>query len=91
MKKKKKIEEEVERLKTTNIKPTEELNNFLLKYGTNTVNYGIKLSELLKRTELDYEKLSEIDKDRPNLAENVWKEAEIMIKYYYLKILIIMR
>ena len=81
LEKKKKIEEEVDRLKTTNIKPTEELNNFLIKYGTNTVNYGVKLSELLKRTELDYGKLAEIDKDRPNLEESVWKEAEIMIKY----------
>ena len=81
LEKKKKIEDEVERLKTTNIKPTEELNKFLTKYGTNTVNYGVKLSELLKRSELDYEKLTEIDKNRPNLEENVWKEAEIMIKY----------
>ncbi len=79
--KKKQIEEEVERLKTTNIKPTDELNEFLTKYGTNTVTGGVKLAELLKRTELDYEKLAEIDKDRPILDKAIWKEAEIMIKY----------
>ncbi len=81
LEKKKQIEEEIERLKTTNIKPTEELNQFLIKYGTNTVTGGVKLAELLKRTELDYEKLTEIDKNRPKLEKAIWKEAEIMIKY----------
>ena len=79
--KKQKIKEEIERLQTTNIKPTEELNNFLTKYGTNTTTAGVKLAELLKRTELDYEKLAEIDKNRPDLERSVWKEAEIIIKY----------
>ena len=81
LEKKEQINSEIERLKSTNIKPTEELNNFLIKYNTNTVTGGVKLAELLKRTELDYEKLSEIDKDRPDLDKAVWKEAEIMIKY----------
>jgi len=79
--KKEKIEKEVERLLTTNIKPTDELNNFLKKYGTAPTTVGLKLAELLKRTELDYETLTEIDKDRPDLEKSIWKEAEIMIKY----------
>ena len=79
--KKNKIDDEIERLRTTNIKPSDELNQFLNKYGTNSVTSGVKLAELLKRTELDYEKLAEIDKDRPNLEKSIWKEAEIMIKY----------
>ena len=79
--KKKQIEEEIERLKTTNIKPTDELNSFLKKNGTSEVTGGVKLAELLKRTELDYEKLAEIDINRPELDRSVWKEAEIMIKY----------
>lgn len=81
LEKKHKIQEEIERLQTTNIKPTEELNEFLRKYGTAPTTVGLKLAELLKRTELDYEKLSEIDKNRPELPQSVWKEAEIMIKY----------
>ena len=79
--KKEQIQTEVERLQNTNIKPTEELNQFLEKYGTAKTTVGLKLAELLKRTELDYEKLAEIDKDRPVLDQSVWKEAEIMIKY----------
>ncbi len=75
------IRQEIERLKTTNVKPTKELNEFLVKHGTSEVNAGVKLAELLKRTELTYEKLAEIDKDRPNLDKQVTEEAEIMIKY----------
>ena len=79
--KREKIQKEVERLRTTNIKPTEELNQFLTRYNTAPTTVGLKLAELLKRTELDYEKLSEIDKNRPELEPCIWKEAEIMIKY----------
>ncbi len=79
--KKKKIEEEIERLKTTNIKPNEENNKFLREHGTTEIIVGTKLSELLKRTELTYENLKEIDKERPELDRQVYEEAEIMIKY----------
>lgn len=81
LEKKAQIQEEIERLQTTNIKPTEELNSFLEKYGTSRTTSGLKLAELLRRTEIDYEKLGEIDKNRPELPQSVWKEAEIMIKY----------
>ncbi|MGN1298576.1 MAG: tRNA uridine-5-carboxymethylaminomethyl(34) synthesis enzyme MnmG [Candidatus Scatovivens sp.] len=79
--KKKKIEKEIERLKSTNLRPTEKLNNFLEKNNTSRVNTGIKLSDLLKRTELNYNKLSEIDENRPKLPKEVTEEVEIMIKY----------
>ena len=79
--KKEKIAKEIERLRTTNIKPTEELNNFLKKHGTSPVDCGMKLAELLKRTELTYEKLEEIDINRPELDRQIVNEVEIMIKY----------
>lgn len=79
--KKREIEQEIERLKTTNIKPTNELNEFLRKHNTSEVTAGVKLAELMKRTELNYENLKEIDKNRPELDFQVAKEAEIMIKY----------
>lgn len=79
--KRKEIEEEIERLKTTNIKPNEENNKFLREHGTTEITAGTKLSELLKRTELTYENLKEIDKERPKLDRQVYEEAEIMIKY----------
>ena len=75
------IEKEVERLKAKTIKPTEEVNKVLEKYGSSTINNGIKLSELLKRTELSYKALEEIDVDRPKLTRQEAEEVEIQIKY----------
>ena len=79
--KKKQIESEIERINGTVIKPTKKVNEVLKKYNTTEINSGVRLSELLKRTELDYEKLKEIDSTRPELDKQVAEEVEIMIKY----------
>ena len=81
LEKKKQIEDEIERLKTTNIKPTEENNKFFVEHNSSTITAGTKVAELLKRTELNYEMLGEIDKNRPELDAQVKEEVEIMIKY----------
>ena len=81
LEKKKQIEDEIERLRTTNIKPSEENNKFLVEQNTTSITAGTKLAELLKRTELTYDKLKEIDKERPVLDKQVIEEVEIMIKY----------
>ena len=75
------IEKEIERLKTTTIKPEEKVNQFLKKYNSSELNVGIKLSDLLKRTELNYEKLAEIDENRPTLTKAEKEQVEIQIKY----------
>ena len=51
------------------------------KYGTSAINNGVHLADLLKRTELTYEVLNEIDKNRPALSEDIKEEVEIMVKY----------
>ena len=79
--KKSQIEQEVERLSNTIIKPSKETNEFLIKMGTTEISTGVKLSELLKRTEINYESLKKIDKDRPDLELQVQNEVEIMVKY----------
>ena len=79
--KKKKIEKEIQRLKSINVGPTKKINEFLEKNNTSKLNTGAKLSDLLKRTELNYEKLGEIDENRPKLPKEVTEEVEIMIKY----------
>ncbi len=81
LEKKAQIEAEVERLKNTNIKPNEENNSVLVTRGTTPITSGTKMSDLLKRTELNYENLKEIDVDRPVLDRQVWEEVEIMVKY----------
>ena len=75
------IEKEIERLKSKTIKPTENVNKFLQENESSTINNGVKLSELLKRTELNYEKLEQIDEDRPKLTKQEIEEVEIQIKY----------
>ena len=79
--KRRNIGKEVDRLKAKTIKPTAEVNDFLEKHNSSIINNGIKLSELLKRTELKYEELLEIDEDRPKLSKQEAQEVEIQIKY----------
>ncbi len=81
LKKKELIEKEVERLKNTVIRPCDEVNNLLEKYNSSKINTGIKLSDLIKRSELNYNCLKEIDKKRKELPDSVIEEAEIEIKY----------
>jgi len=75
------IEEEIKRLKKTIIAPTEKVNDFLIKMGTTPISTGMFLSDLLKRTELTYESLKEIDILREELPKSVKEEVEIEIKY----------
>ena len=79
--KKSNIEKEIERLKSTVVKPTEEVNRFLESHGTTRLSTGAKMSELLKRTEITYADLLEIDKERPELSLQEKEEVEIQIKY----------
>ena len=79
--KKKKIEKEIERIKTTTVKPTAEVNEFLKKYNTSTISNGVKLADLLRRSELTYKNLEEIDGNRPILSEEIAQEVEIQVKY----------
>ena len=81
LKKKENIEKEIERLKKTVVKPTEEVNDFLKRKGTTPLSTGSKLSELLKRTEITYEDLNEIDNLRPELSKQEKEEVEIQVKY----------
>ena len=79
--KKEKIDKEINRLNNTIIKPTVRVNEFLEKNSTSKISNGVRLSDLIKRSELSYKKLIEIDENRPNLPEDVAAEVEIQVKY----------
>ena len=79
--KREKIEQEKERINKKVIKPTEKVNKFLKEHNSSPIDNGVKLAELLRRTELTYKMLAEIDDDRPELSEQVKEEVEIQIKY----------
>ena len=81
LKKKQSIEEEIERVRGVIIKPTKEVNEFLKRYNSSELTTGASLADLVKRTELTYENLKEIDPNRPELEEQVIKEVGIELKY----------
>ena len=81
LKKKENIEKEVERLNNTVIKPTEKVNQFLRENESSEITAGVRLAELLKRTELTYNKLKEIDENRPKLTKMEAEEVQIQVKY----------
>ena len=75
------IKNEVERLKKLTVKPQKEVNELLKKAGTSELTTGTKMSELLKRTEINYDMLETIDQERPILTKQEKEEVEIQIKY----------
>ena len=74
------IDEEIKRIENTTITPAA-ANELLKSYNSTPLVTGVRLSELLKRPELDYVKLAPVDTARPDLPYAVWEEAEIKIKY----------
>ncbi len=80
-KKKEYIETEIERITRTTISPTDKVNAFLDKYNSTNIKTGIKLIELLKRPELSYEALIEIDEKRPALSMDIAEQVSIQVKY----------
>ena len=79
--KRKNIENEIKRLRELIVKPSEEVNKILKENNTTELSTGTKMAELLKRTELNYDLLEPIDKDRPDLSYQEKQEVEIQIKY----------
>lgn len=74
------VKKEIKRLSETVIPPAL-ANPVLEKYETSTVVTGIRLSDMIKRPQLDYEKIKSVDTDRPELPYDVTEQAEIQLKY----------
>ncbi len=75
------INEEIKRIEKTVIAPTDKVNSLLDSLGSAKIKTGIKLAELLRRPEITYAALAEIDTARPTLPRGVRTTAEISIKY----------
>lgn len=74
------IKQEIKRVSGV-VVPPKTANPLLEKYNSSTVKTGIHLSDMLKRPELDYEKLAEADPTRPELPDAVTEQVEIKLKY----------
>ncbi|SHH81964.1 tRNA uridine 5-carboxymethylaminomethyl modification enzyme [Caloranaerobacter azorensis DSM 13643] len=79
--KRQKIEEEIKRLKNIKITPTKEIQEFLTSKNSTPLKAPTTLYDLIKRPELSYEILAEIDKNRPKLPREIRMQVEIQIKY----------
>ena len=75
------IDTEIDRCRQTRVRPSEEVNQVLALADSSPIQNGLSLADLLKRPELNYERLAQIDPDRPEL---VWPEqfaVEVQLKY----------
>ncbi len=77
----KQIEEEIERISKITVGANDKVNNLLIKYDSTPLSSGSTLDELIRRPELDYEKLAELDKNREELPRDVVEQVNIRIKY----------
>lgn len=75
------IKQELKRVKDTVVPISDKLNDILVSRETSAVSNSIRLIELLKRPQLNYKNLAEIDTTRPNIPDSVFEQVEIAIKY----------
>lgn len=80
-KKEEMIQKEIERVAKVHIGANREVQALLESCGSIPLNTGVTLTELIRRPELDYDKLASIDKERPKLPEEVTEQVNILIKY----------
>ncbi len=79
--KERRIDAETERVKGVHVGPTEAVRELLAACGSAEPGSGVSLAELIRRPELDYEKLAPIDPGRPELPPDVREQVNINIKY----------
>lgn len=72
---------EIGRLNTVFLAPGEEINALLESAGTAPLTTGIRMSELIKRPQVNYDMLAPFDKERPPLSRSVREKVEVEIKY----------
>ena len=81
LRKEKMIEEEIERVEHMNVGTSEKVQKVLESFGSTPLNSGTTLAELIRRPELSYDKLADIDEKRPELPYDVEEQVNINIKY----------
>lgn len=72
---------EIKRLESTHIPPSDELNAMLETKGSAKASSGVSLADLIRRPELTYADLAELDPSRPELSRAVGEQVEIRLKY----------
>ena len=75
------VKEEIERVQGVTMGPSEPVLALLERYNTAPIKNGARLSDLIKRPQLTYDALAEIDPQRPELPADVREQVNIQIKY----------
>lgn len=75
------IDREIDRVNHLKVGANVSVQTLLMKYGSIPLNTGTTLADLIRRPELDYDKLASIDPNRPKLPQEVKDQVNIMIKY----------
>ncbi|MBE6791010.1 MAG: tRNA uridine-5-carboxymethylaminomethyl(34) synthesis enzyme MnmG [Ruminococcaceae bacterium] len=75
------IEIERNRVESTVIAPRDDINELLVSRETSPLTTGCKLADLIRRPQLNYDVLTPFDKERPDLAYEVFEQVEIALKY----------
>ena len=75
------IAEERQRVESTVIPPNKEFDHIFTENGTVPLSTGVRLSELIKRPQLNYEKLTPLDTTRPDLTDDIFEQVETELKY----------
>lgn len=74
------IKNEIERLSHSTTSP-KNANEVLEKMGSTPIKTGVHLDELLRRPEVSYDSIAQLDSERPELSDEVKEQVEIQIKY----------
>lgn len=81
LKKREAIDSEIARLRKLVFAPSDKINSILEAVGSTPISTGVHADELLKRPQITYDMLREVDPDRPELGRDVKEQVEISIKY----------
>ena len=75
------VKNELKRISEKSIPLSDKLQEILARCGTAPLQRGCKMLELIKRPQITYKDLEEIDTDRPDLPYDVFEQVEIAVKY----------
>lgn len=81
LEKERQTSEEIDRVSKLNVSPSDELNSFLESCGTSPLSTGCKMSDLIRRPQVNYNDLAQFDPTRPDLSWEVCEQVELQIKY----------
>jgi tRNA uridine 5-carboxymethylaminomethyl modification enzyme len=81
LERKREIEDEIERCKTTTLAPSNAVNEVLIGKGSTPISTGAKIAEIIRRPQIEYDDLAPVDPTRPKLSHSAKLSVQTEIKY----------